>query len=93
MNPHASSSTEPTPRSRDTSHYGTGPDDRLIRLSEVEHLVGYGATSIYAKIKIGVFPAPVKPSARDSSRWVLGEIRKFNAEAIAARDRKRAVAA
>jgi predicted DNA-binding transcriptional regulator AlpA len=93
MTPLALSTIAPSPRQRDTSFYGTGPDDRLIRISEVEHLVGYGATSIYAKIKLGIFPAPVKPCARDSSRWVLGEIRKFNADAIAARDHERATIA
>jgi prophage regulatory protein len=76
-------------RSRDTSLYGLGPDDRLIPLSEVKALTGYGATSIYAKIKEHVFPAPVKLGAPGGSRWVLGEIRKFNADAIAARDRAR----
>ena len=67
----------PARRLRDTSLYGTGPDDRLIKLDEVKALTSYGATSIYAKIKLGTFPKPVKPCAADSSRWVLGEIRKF----------------
>jgi prophage regulatory protein len=80
-----------TPRDRrhDASLYGVGPDDRLIRLNEVMHLVGYGRTTIYTKIKLGTFPKPVKPSAGDTSRWVLGEIRKFNASAVAARDQDR----
>jgi len=79
-------SPAPFPRRRDVSLYGLGPDDRLIKLDEAKALTGYGTTSIYAKIKRGLFPAPVKPCAGDSSRWVLGEIRKFNADAIAARD-------
>jgi predicted DNA-binding transcriptional regulator AlpA len=79
----------PAHRQRDTSLYGMGSDDRLIKLHEVKALTSYGATSIYAKIKQNVFPAPVKPCAGDSSRWVLGEIRQFNAKAIAERDRLR----
>jgi prophage regulatory protein len=78
----------PTARRKDATLFGVGPDDRLIRLSEVEHLVGYGPTSIYAKIKVGVFPKPVKAGTADSSRWVLGEVRQFVATAIAARDRR-----
>jgi predicted DNA-binding transcriptional regulator AlpA len=76
-----------THRLLDTSSYGLGPPDRLIPLREAKALTGYGATSIYAKIKLGIFPKPVKPGAADSSRWVLGEIRQFIADAIAARDR------
>jgi predicted DNA-binding transcriptional regulator AlpA len=88
----AKSPSPPVPRQRDTSLYGTGSDDRLIKLHEVKALTSYGATSIYAKIKQGVFPAPVKPCAGDSSRWVLGEIRQFNAKAIEERDRNRTAA-
>lgn len=77
----------PARRHRDTSLYGAGPDDRLIKLDEVKALTSYGATSIYAKIKLGIFPKPVKPGVADSSRWVLGEIRQFITDAITARDR------
>jgi predicted DNA-binding transcriptional regulator AlpA len=87
--PSPSPAPDKPPRRRllDTSFYGLGPDDRLITRLEVTALTGYGSTSIYAKIKLGIFPKPVKPGMADSSRWVLGEIRKFNADAIAARDR------
>jgi prophage regulatory protein len=74
-----------TPRRRDTSHYGTGPDDRLIPLREVMALLGYGRTSVYALIKAGTFPSPVKTGIGDSSRWPLGEVRQFIAKAMAAR--------
>ena len=76
-------------RPRDTSLYGIGPDDRLINLNEVKALTSYGGTSVYAKTKLGIFPAPVKLGAPGGSRWVLGEIRKFIADTIAARDRAR----
>jgi predicted DNA-binding transcriptional regulator AlpA len=76
-------------RHLDTASYGLGPDDRLIKLGEVKALTGYASTSIYTKIKLGSFPAPVKLDKIGGSRWVLGEIRKFNADAIAARDRAR----
>jgi predicted DNA-binding transcriptional regulator AlpA len=90
MNPNTETrSHSKTSRPRDTSLYGLGTDDRLIKLNEVKALTGYGATSIYNKIKHGLFPAPVKLDMIGGSRWPLGEIRQFNADAIAARDHGR----
>jgi prophage regulatory protein len=37
--------------------------DRILRFHEVSRLVGLGRTTIYAGIKAGTFPAPVKLSA------------------------------
>jgi prophage regulatory protein len=89
----AETSPSPASRRRDTSFYGQGPDDRLIKLHEVMSLTGYCRTTIYTKVKTRDFPAPVKLGATSGSRWPLGEIRKFNADAIAARDRQREPAA
>lgn len=44
------------------------PHDRLIRLSQVKEIVGFGKTCIYAMIKAGNFPAPCKPCGA-ASRW------------------------
>lgn len=38
-------------------------NDRILRFHEVARLVGLGRTTIYAGIKAGTFPAPVKLSA------------------------------
>jgi len=40
------------------------PRDRLIRLSEVETLVGCKKSTIYTMLKEGRFPKPVRHSAR-----------------------------
>lgn len=46
---------------------------RFMRLPEVLALCGKSRSSIYAAIKKGEFPAPVKLSTR-SSAWVRSEI-------------------
>jgi prophage regulatory protein len=46
---------------------------RFIRLPEVLALCGKSRSSIYAAIKKGEFPAPVKLSTR-SSAWIRSEI-------------------
>lgn len=40
------------------------PRDRLIRLPEVENLVGCKKSTIYAMLKQGDFPKPIRFSAR-----------------------------
>lgn len=49
------------------------PEIRFIRLPEVLALCGKSRSSIYAAIKKGEFPAPVKLSVR-SSAWIKSEI-------------------
>lgn len=50
---------------------------KLIRLPVVEDRTGLGKSSLYAKVKDGTFPAPVRLSARavawresDIDRWI-----------------------
>ena len=40
------------------------PRDRLIRLPEVERLVGCKKSTIYAMLQDGAFPKPIRFSAR-----------------------------
>jgi prophage regulatory protein len=42
----------------------TSKPQRLLRLPQVEDLSGLGRSSIYAAIKAGTFPKPVKLSVR-----------------------------
>lgn len=51
----------------------SSPEIRFIRLPEVVALSGKSRSSIYAAIKKGEFPAPVKLSIR-SSAWIRSEI-------------------
>jgi prophage regulatory protein len=51
----------------------SSPEIRFIRLPEVLALSGKSRSSIYAAIKKGEFPAPVKLSTR-SSAWIRSEI-------------------
>ena len=48
------------------------PNPRLIRLSVVEDLTGFGKSYIYAAIKSGVFPPPIK--AGRATRFLESEI-------------------
>ncbi len=54
-----------------TEHY-----DRMLRLPEVEITSGLKRSTIYKKIKEGVFPPPVKLTER-SSAWRESEIQEW----------------
>ena len=55
---------------------------RLARLPRVKELSGLQTTSIYAQAKDGLFPPPIKLTAR-ASAWVESEIAAVNAARIA----------
>ena len=56
---------------------------KLIKLPDVEALSGLRCTKIYGAIKVGLFPPPVKITAR-ASAWVEDEILAVNAARIGA---------
>jgi prophage regulatory protein len=59
---------------------------RLIRLPEVERLVGFGRTWVYSQVLAGAFPSPVKLGR--SSAWVESEVQTWiEAQIRASRDR------
>lgn len=49
--------------------------DRLLKFSQVAERVGFGRTAIYARIKRGEFPRPVKEGA--ASRWRESEVQAW----------------
>ena len=53
--------------------YPQGTGRRLLRLSEVRHLVGLGRSAIYDQVKRGHFPAPVHIGAR-AVAWASDQI-------------------
>jgi predicted DNA-binding transcriptional regulator AlpA len=59
-------------------------DDRLVPINEVKRLTGIGKSKLYASIRTGEFPAPVRCGA--SSRWLLSEISQWIRQRVAARD-------
>ncbi len=61
---------------------------RLITLREVERTLGIGKSTIYARIRAGTFPAPVKYGS--SARWVNHEVEAVALQCIAERDAKAA---
>lgn len=56
---------------------------RFLRLPEVKHQTGMGRSAIYAKIKAGSFPAPIKLGKRTSA-WLSSDIDVWIEQQIAA---------
>jgi prophage regulatory protein len=61
--------------------------DALLRLPEVESLVGLKRSSIYRAVKAGSFPAPVKLGAR-ASGFPASQIQKWISDRISGGQRK-----
>jgi predicted DNA-binding transcriptional regulator AlpA len=76
-------------RKQDTSAT-SGPDERLLRMSEVVKTVGFSRSTIHKKVATGAFPAPLKPHSSNSSRWLASEVQGYIEAAVSARDRARA---
>ena len=70
-------SDSPTPR----SSTGTTPS-RFLRLPEVLRSVGLQRSAIYAKMRLGRFPAPVKLTST-AVAWIEDEVEAWKAERIA----------
>lgn len=64
-------------------HTQTETTQRLIRLNEVRHLTGLGRSQLYALVKAGKFPAPIRLSERCSA-WIEREVCQYISERIAA---------
>lgn len=60
------------------------PDGTLMRLVELEEMVGLKKSAIYKKIKLGEFPAPIKLGF--VSLWVRAEVEVWIQQQIAVRD-------
>jgi prophage regulatory protein len=56
--------------------------ERLLRIEEVEHLVGLRRSAIYAAIAAGTFPRPIKISER-AVAWVKSDVQKWISDRIA----------
>lgn len=58
------------------------PVDRLVRISEVEHLTSLKKSSIYALMRAGKFVRPVRLSARCTA-WPLSSVSAWVQDRIA----------
>lgn len=56
-------------------------EDRFLKIREVIAICGKSRSSLYAAIKKGEFPAPVKVGGR-ASAWVQSEIRQWKKNCI-----------
>ena len=57
----------------------SAPIDRIIKLPELEQIVGIKKVTIYAKIKDCTFPKQVKLTPK-SVGWKLSDIQKYISE-------------
>lgn len=60
--------------------------NKLIRIAEVMSMTGKGRTLLYAAVKTGNFPAPIKDGS--ASLWVESEVQQWIADRIANAPRK-----
>lgn len=51
-------------------------DFALVPITAVETVVGYKNSAIYARVRTGTFPAPLRLSYK-CSRWRAGDIRRW----------------
>jgi prophage regulatory protein len=70
----------------------SGSPTRLIRLPKVIQRTGYSRSSIYAKIALGEFPAPVNLGAR-AVAWIEAEIDQWISDRVNASRSERMEAA
>jgi prophage regulatory protein len=61
----------------------TSENPRLIRLPQVKQKTGYSRSSIYAKIPLGEFSAPVSLGAR-AVAWIESEIDEWISDRVKA---------
>ena len=60
--------------------------NKLIRIAEVMQVTGKARTQLYAAVKTGNFPAPIKDGT--ASLWVESEVQSWIADRIANAPRK-----
>jgi prophage regulatory protein len=58
----------------------------ILRRKEVEARTGLSRSTIYNRIKLGTFPAPVPLGGGKAVGWVESEIESFLATCVAKRD-------
>jgi prophage regulatory protein len=61
----------------------SGNFTRFLRLPQVKQRTGYSRSSIYAKISLGEFPAPVSLGAR-AVAWIESEIDEWISDRVKA---------
>lgn len=69
-------------------HAQVGQPIQLIRLRDVERILGIGKSTVYAQVQAGKLPRPVKVGA--STRWAKHEIEAVALRYLAERDARAA---
>jgi len=53
---------------------GNGPDERLVRMRELQRLVGLARSTIHRLVAQGRFPQPVHPLGNKVAAWRMSEV-------------------
>lgn len=56
--------------------------ERLLKIRDVEEMVGYGETKIRLWIDLGKFPKPIRPHGTGHLRWLLSEVQDWIADQV-----------
>lgn len=67
------SAAEPAPKRPRT--YQHRPEPLLLRITDVEAVVAFKKSSIYAWVKDGRFPAPVE--VMGNNRWLMSDVKDW----------------
>lgn len=67
-----------------TNQHNIKPDETILRLPQVKYRCGLGRSSIYARVKDGTFPAPVRLGER-AVGWLESEVTTWIASRSASR--------
>ncbi|MBB5866194.1 AlpA family phage regulatory protein [Xanthomonas sp. 3058] len=62
--------------------FNTAPDSALIRQPAVLSIIPLGRSTMWARVKSGEFPAPIKVSPGITA-WRLGDVRRWLDEVAA----------
>lgn len=57
-------------------------NERLLKIRDVEEMVGYGETKIQQWVAEGKFPQPIRPHGTGHSRWLLSEVQEWIADQV-----------
>lgn len=56
--------------------------EKLLKISDVSDMIGYGHTKIDEWVTHGKFPQPIRPHGTGHPRWLLSEVQEWIQEQV-----------
>ena len=56
--------------------------EKLLKISDVSDMIGYGHTKIDEWVIAGKFPQPIRPHGTGHPRWLLSEVQAWIQEQV-----------